>query len=47
VRRPSPPPSYGFVPSPDYAPLTFPGAHVAPIATINIEYWEPFRPADF
>jgi peptidoglycan/xylan/chitin deacetylase (PgdA/CDA1 family) len=33
------------VPLPDRAPLRFPdGAHVALIFTINIEYWEPFRP---
>ena len=37
--------SYGFVPLPDRAPLRFPGgANVALIFTINIEYWEPFRP---
>ena len=36
---------YEFVPLPDRAPLKFPGgAHVALIFTINIEYWEPFRP---
>jgi hypothetical protein len=40
-----PPSSYDFVPLPDRAPLKFPGgAHVALIFTINIEYWEPFRP---
>ena len=40
-----PPSSYEFVPLPDRAPLKFPGgAHVALIFTINIEYWEPFRP---
>ena len=40
-----PPSSYAFVPLPDRAPLKFPGgAHVALIFTINIEYWEPFRP---
>jgi allantoinase len=40
-----PPSTYDFVPLPDRAPLKFPGgAHVALIFTINIEYWEPFRP---
>ena len=40
-----PPSSYDFMPLPDRAPLKFPdGAHVALIFTINIEYWEPFRP---
>ena len=39
------PSSYAFVPLPDRAPLKFPdGARVALIFTINIEYWEPFRP---
>ncbi|HEY5963055.1 MAG TPA: hypothetical protein VIU42_03465 [Xanthobacteraceae bacterium] len=39
------PSSYEFVPLPDRGPLKFPGgAHVALIITINIEYWEPFRP---
>ena len=33
------------MPLPDRAPLKFPdGARVALIFTINIEYWEPFRP---
>ena len=40
-----PPSSYPFVPLPDRPPLKFPdGARVALIFTINIEYWEPFRP---
>ncbi len=40
-----PPSSYDFVPLPDRAPLKFPGdANVALIFTINVEYWEPFRP---
>ena len=40
-----PPSSYPFVPLPDRAPLRFPdGARIALIFTINIEYWEPFRP---
>jgi peptidoglycan/xylan/chitin deacetylase (PgdA/CDA1 family) len=41
----TPPSSYRFVPLPDRRPLRFPGgARVAMIPTINIEYWEPFRP---
>ena len=40
-----PPSSYDFVPLPDRAPLKFPDdANVALIFTINVEYWEPFRP---
>jgi hypothetical protein len=38
------PSSYEFVPLPDRAPLNSRAAPVAPIFTINIEYWEPFRP---
>ncbi|HEY5607629.1 MAG TPA: polysaccharide deacetylase [Alphaproteobacteria bacterium] len=42
---PQAPSSYPFVPLPDRQPLKFPdGARVALIVTINIEYWEPFRP---
>lgn len=33
------------MPLPDRPPLKFPGgAHVVLIVTINIEYWEAFRP---
>jgi len=40
-----PPSHYDFVALPDRAPLKFPGgAQVALIVTINLEYWEPFRP---
>jgi allantoinase len=40
-----PPSSYEYVPLPDRPPLKFPdGAHLALIFTINIEYWEAFRP---
>lgn len=36
---------YPYVPLPDRGPLRFPnGAQLAVIITINIEYWEPFRP---
>ena len=36
---------YPYVPLPDRQPLRFPnGAQLALIITINIEYWEPFRP---
>ncbi len=40
-----PPSSYEFVALPDRGPLRFPnGARLAVILTINLEYWEKFRP---
>ena len=40
-----PPSSYDYVALPDRRPLRFPnGARLAVILTINIEYWEKFRP---
>ncbi|HEX2241668.1 MAG TPA: polysaccharide deacetylase [Gammaproteobacteria bacterium] len=40
------PSSYDFVALPDRRPLRFPnGARLAVILTINLEYWEKFRPA--
>lgn len=39
------PSSYDYVPMPDRRPLRFPnGARLAVILTINLEYWEKFRP---
>ncbi len=39
------PSSYDYVPLPDRRPLRFPnGARLAVILTINLEYWEKFRP---
>jgi allantoinase len=39
------PSSYNFVALPDRRPLRFPnGARLAVILTINLEYWEKFRP---
>jgi peptidoglycan/xylan/chitin deacetylase (PgdA/CDA1 family) len=40
-----PPSSYEFIPIPDRGPLIFPdGARLAVVLTINLEYWEKFRP---
>ena len=39
------PSSYDYVPLPDRRPLRFPnGARLAVILTINLEYWEKYRP---
>jgi hypothetical protein len=39
------PSSYDYVALPDRRPLSFPnGARLAVILTINLEYWEKFRP---
>ena len=41
------PSSYDYVPLPDRRPLRFPnGARLAVILTINLEYWEKFRPGE-
>jgi peptidoglycan/xylan/chitin deacetylase (PgdA/CDA1 family) len=40
-----PPSWYDYIPLPDRRPLRFPnGARLALILTINLEYWEKFRP---
>jgi allantoinase len=45
MANPNSPSSYDFVPLPDRGPLRFPNrARLAVILTINLEYWEKFRP---